>query len=380
MPMKTAVVATSRKENERRVPLHPRHLEGLQEAIRENLWLESGYSRPFGFGDRWLEDRVAGLASREVLFESSELVLLAKPLPEDLRELPKRTVLWGWPHCVQQTEMTQAAIDRRLTLIAFEEMFRWRRDGRKGMHLLARNNEMAGYCGVLHGLEIAGIDGLYGRPRRPVTLLSFGSVSRGAAYALQRRGFEDVTVYTRRPPHLVADRIPNLRHRQMVRSDDGSFTLAVRESGERVPLVQELSGTDLIVNGTLQNPENPLMYFREGEEERLEEGTLIVDVSCDEGMGFPFARPTTFDEPVVTVGPVTYYAVDHTPSYLWRAASWEVSVALLPYLETVMEGPEAWSREPTIERAIEIREGRVLNPKILSFQGREEEYPHRIVD
>ena len=37
-----------------------------------------------------------------------------------------------------------------------------------------------------------------------------------------------------------------------------------------------------------------------------------------------------------------YYAVDHSPSYLWDAATWEISEALLPFLPTVMAGPEAW--------------------------------------
>jgi len=73
-----------------------------------------------------------------------------------------------------------------------------------------------------------------------------------------------------------------------------------------------------------------------------------------------------------------YYAVDHSPSYLWNAATWENSEALLPYLPTVMAGPQAWDADETIRRAIEIREGIVENPRILSFQGREPDYPYAI--
>jgi alanine dehydrogenase len=110
----------------------------------------------------------------------------------------------------------------------------------------------------------------------------------------------------------------------------------------------------------------------------FERGSLIVDVSCDEGMGFEWARPTSFDEPMFTVGPgVHYYAVDHSPSYLWNSATWEISAALVPHLRTVMSGPEEWERSETIRRAIEIRDGEIQNPRILSFQDREPEYPHR---
>ena len=99
-------------------------------------------------------------------------------------------------------------------------------------------------------------------------------------------------------------------------------------------------------------------------------------------MGFPFARPTSFEEPVFRVneGHLTYYAVDHSPSYLWDAATWEISEALLPYLDPVMSGPAAWANNPTIHKAIEIREGTILNPRILSFQERAAEYPHPTVD
>ena len=82
-------------------------------------------------------------------------------------------------------------------------------------------------------------------------------------------------------------------------------------------------------------------------------GSLIVDVSCDEGMGFSWAVPTTFDEPMFTVADrVHYYAVDHSPSYLWNSATWENSEALLGYLPVVMGGPEAWDADETIRRAV----------------------------
>ena len=98
------------------------------------------------------------------------------------------------------------------------------------------------------------------------------------------------------------------------------------------------------------------------------------------GMGFAFARPTSFESPVFTVGDgVTYYSVDHSPSYLWSAASREVSKALLPYLGLVAAGRSAWEADPTIRRAIEIQDGVVLNRNILEFQHRRAEYPHQFL-
>ncbi|MDX1501979.1 MAG: N(5)-(carboxyethyl)ornithine synthase [Thermoanaerobaculia bacterium] len=371
------IVATSRKENERRVAIHPSHLPRISERTRAALTFETGYGEPFGVSDDRLRELGAKTASRVEVMGGSDLVLLPKPLSEDLREMRDGAVLWGWPHCVQQREITQAAIDRRLTLIAFEAMFAWERSGARGLHTFYKNNELAGYCGVLHALELAGWDGAYG-PRRSAVILGFGSVSRGAIYALRGRGFDDLTVLTQRPPHLVRDQLPGCRHGQMRGRGEASGPMRHLFPGEEErPLAELLAASDLIVNGTLQDPERPLFYLAEGDETRLRPGAVIVDVSCDEGMGFPFARPTSFEAPAFRVGQgALYYAVDHTPTYLWDSASWEISEALLPYLESVLAGPSGWVAEPTIDRSIEIREGVVQNPTVLSFQGRSAEYPH----
>jgi alanine dehydrogenase len=307
------------------------------------------------------------------------VVLLPKPLPVDLSEIREGAVVWGWPHCVQQREITQVAIDRRQTLIAFEAMYQWRGGGVRDTHLFYRNNEMAGYCGVAHAMELLGTDGWYGPPLRAV-VLSFGSVSRGAVAALRARGVEDVTVYTQRPPWALHDRIPGARYGRIVRRDENDALQVVEADGRRRPLLTALADVDIIVNGVLQDPERPLMFLRKGEEDLLKPGSLIVDVSCDLGMGFPFARPTSFRDPLFGAGSASYYAVDHTPSYLWRAASYEISEVVTAYLETVMGGPESWERDETIHRAIEIRDGVIRNASILRFQRRAEPYPHAPLD
>lgn len=144
-----------------------------------------------------------------------------------------------------------------------------------------------------------------------------------------------------------------------------------------MPLAEYLAGFDVIVNCVLQDTDAPLMFVTDEELALFRPGTFFVDVACDEGMGFEWARPTTFGEPMPAVGPgCHYYAVDHSPSHLWNSATWEISEALLPYLRKVMSGPAAWDADPTVRKAVEIRDGIVQNPKILSFQHRSAAYPH----
>ncbi len=374
--MTLGVTAEPRKENEHRRPIHPDHFDRIPEALRRLISFERGYGLPFGVPDSELERRFGGVRSHEEIVGDSEIVLLPKPLPEDLREMREGAVLWGWPHCVQGQEMTQVAIDRRLTLLAFEAMYTWKGDA-SDMHLFYRNNEMAGYCGVIHALGLTGIDGNYGPPLK-ATVISLGSVSRGAIYALAGRGVTDITVYTGRPPWSVHDQVLGCRYGRMRRDGDGEGMTVIEPDGQRRPMVEVLAESDLIVNGTFQDTDNPMMFLREGEEQRLKRGALIVDISCDDKMGFPFARPTSFEEPSFTAGPSTYYAVDHTPTYSWRAASWEISRVVVSFLDQVMAGPDGWAADETLRRSIEIRQGVIENDKILSFQHRAADYPHAV--
>ena len=187
-----------------------------------------------------------------------------------------------------------------------------------------------------------------------------------------------MAVLTTRGVAAVASPIHSVRIVQFDHDPEGGPSHVITSRG-RVDLAPFLAERDIIVNCTLQDPSAPLMYLRTPDLEALRPGSLIVDVSCDEGMGFDWARPTSFDDPMFDVGDhVHYYAVDHTPSYLWNSATWVNSEALLPFVETVLAGPDAWDADETIHRAIEIRDGHVVNPAILAFQGRSAEHPHRV--
>jgi alanine dehydrogenase len=121
------------------------------------------------------------------------------------------------------------------------------------------------------------------------------------------------------------------------------------------------------------------MFVPAHDAEKLMKGTLIIDISCDEGMGFWCAKPTSFEHPLFEVEGKFYYSVDHSPSWYWNSATWEISEALLSFLPTVMGGPNVWMKKNTIPKAIEISNGMIQNPKILSFQNREKKYPHKII-
>ncbi|HEX6919668.1 MAG TPA: N(5)-(carboxyethyl)ornithine synthase [Actinomycetes bacterium] len=370
------VLATSSKENEFRLPIHPQHFDRIDADLRARIVLEHGYGDRYGVSDDHLAPLVAGMRSREEVIATTDVVLLPKPTLHDMASLCDGQVLWGWPHAVQDPQLTQISIDKRLTLIAWEAMNHWTPSGAFVVHVFHMNNELAGYCSVLHAMTLVGSTGHYGRHLTAV-VIGFGNTARGAVTALHALGVHDVTVLTMRDVTAVASPIPSVVLGHMDRSEVDPGCTVVQTVTGPVPTAALLARHDIVVNCVLQDTDAPLMFVSNAELLSFAPGTLFVDVSCDTGMGFECARPTTFEEPMLTVGDgVAYYGVDHSPAYLWNSATWGISEALIPYLRTVMAGPAAWDQDPTIRLAIEIRDGVVQNPKILSFQGRSTDHPH----
>jgi alanine dehydrogenase len=240
-------------------------------------------------------------------------------------------------------------------------MNRWTRGGEFDVHVFHKNNELAGYCSVLHAMSLRGRSGAFG-PRLRAAVVGFGATGRGAVHGLSAMGVSDVTVFTQREAAAVASPITSAR-------------IETFEHGDAI--APALARFDVVVNCVFQDPGAPLVFVSDDELALFAPGTTFVDVACDEGMGFSWARPTSFAAPLLAVGEgCHYYAVDHSPSYLWASATWEISAALLPFLAPVLDGPAAWEADETLRRAVEVRDGVVVNPKILAFQGRAAEYPH----
>ncbi|NCD19937.1 MAG: alanine dehydrogenase, partial [Actinobacteria bacterium] len=168
------VLGTSSKENEFRLPIHPHHVGRIEGDLARRIVLERGYGQRFGVSDEHLAEHVGAVLPREEVLREADIVLLPKPVLADIEAMRHGQVLWGWPHAVQDPDLTQLSIDKSLTLIAWEAMNHWTADGEYMTHVFHRNNELAGYCSVLHALTLKGTTGHYGRRLRAV-VIGFGN-------------------------------------------------------------------------------------------------------------------------------------------------------------------------------------------------------------
>jgi N5-(carboxyethyl)ornithine synthase len=320
--MKTIGFAISSKEHECRRALLPSDVAGLGRPGQ--LLFEAGYGEALGLADDDYRQAGARIASREEVF-SQPIVCNPKPLQSDeLELLGKGCTVFGWIHAVQNRPIVDYLLAGQHTAVAWEDMFD------RGRHVFWRNNEIAGEAGVWHALLQWGrtADGCN------VAVIGRGNVARGAVRALDRLG-ATVTVF----------------------------------SAQMEPYFREVFGDfDVIVNAVLWDVFRTDKFLWREDLQRMRPGSMIVDLSCDEGLEIETSRGTTIEEPVYFEQGIAHYAVDHTPALVWKTATEAISTALAPYIDPMID--EQSLHHAVLGPATIIRDGIIADERIVRFQGR----------
>lgn len=365
-----AIFGTSAKKNENRIPLHPSLFHTIPQEVKKHLIFEKGYGRRFNINDDYFIKNFAGVAERKDLFLTSNVWVLPKPEQEDYKYFSSGKILFGWLHCVQGYEITQAAIENNMTLISWESMY----GGNDNTHVFNRNNELAGYAAVQHMLMLQGINGYFGKKLK-AAVLGFGATGRGSINSLKSLGINDITVFSNRPTFLIKSPIESIDYRKITHNNNDVYLEDDKKN--IVEPIEVLNKFDIIINCILQNPISPITFIHNKEINKIDKRTIIIDISCDKGMGFEFARPTNFSKPFISINEnINYYCIDNTPSIYWESASYEITKSLTPFLELFINN--SWKDDIIIKNAIEIENGIIKNKKIIDFQKRNKDYPYKI--
>jgi N5-(carboxyethyl)ornithine synthase len=318
--MRTIGFVASEKENERRRAVLPQDLSRVRNC--GSLVFERGYGLPLGVPDAAYEEAGSVVAELGTVYECDIICNPKAPEPRERERFREGQTLFGWIHAVQGRAIVDFLIDREMTAIAWEDMFD------QGRHCFWRNNEIAGEAAVLHAMSYLG--------RLPTglkaALIGTGNCARGALAQMSRCGIE-VRTYDR------------------------------RSVGE---LPRELPGFDLVVNAVLWDVFRTDHMIAREHLRRMRPGAMIIDISCDEGMGIESTKATTIANPVYECDGVLHYAVDHTPALFYQTASASISDVVVRYLDQLVEErPDACLRAATI-----IEHGRILDDRIQRYQKR----------
>lgn len=338
------------KPQEGRVVLVPSAVGELVGAGHE-VAVQSGAGAGSGYADADFEALGARiLPGAAELYGWAEMVVKVKePIAPEYGLLRKEHLLFCFLHLAALPDLTRILSEKGLRAVAFETVAE---DG--GLPILQPMSEVAGRLATQVGTTLLHrhhrgrgvmLGGLASSDRGHVVVLGAGNVGLNAIQVAAAIGAR-VTVLSRgRWSQLRAHAVgPNVTalppHDDLIRE-------AVRDA-------------DLVIGAVLVPGDRaPRVVDRQlvGE---MRPGSVIVDVSVDQGGCVETTRPTTWAEPTYVVDDVVHFAVTNMPGAVPRTSSQALSTALLPYVLRLASG----ENDAVLEAATNVVGGEIVHPAL----------------
>ncbi|MCU7853887.1 MAG: alanine dehydrogenase [Candidatus Thiodiazotropha sp. (ex Monitilora ramsayi)] len=340
------------KPLEGRVGLVPEACGELIQAGHQVL-IESGAGSLSGYADNDFQSVGADIVgTAEAVYEVSDLLVKVKepygPEPEMLREGQR---LFCFLHLAADESLTRRLQQSGVTAIAFETL-----SVEGALPILAPMSDIAGRLAVQYGTTLLHhpqggkgllLGGLPGAERGHVVILGGGQAGGNAARLAAAMGAR-VTVFERQRERMVAMR--NL--------GDNVTALYPYQT-----LIDDLvSEADLLIGAVLiPGARAPSVVSRQ-QVEGMMRGSVVVDISVDQGGCIETTRPTTYEDPTYQVENVTHFTVTNMPGAVPRSASQALSAALIPYLKRLAL-PD-WHKDSQLSGAVNLANGEIVYPAL----------------
>ncbi len=311
------------KDNEFRVGLTPSAVRELVEHGHEVV-VQTGAGEAIDLDDDRYRAVGAEIApDAAAVFGRADLVVKVKePQPAEIGMLREGQILFTYLHLAPDAAQTEGILRSGCIAVAYETVT----DERGGLPLLAPMSEVAGRMSIqagAHALEReAGgrgvlLGGVPGVPPAKVVVLGGGVVGMNALR--MALGLEaDVTVLDKSLPRL--------------KELDLAFAPALKTRYATIDAVEESVLTADLVIGAVLTPGGtaPRLVTREMIRS-MRRGTVVVDVSIDQGGCFETSRPTTHSNPTYVVDGVVHYCVTNMPGAVARTSTFALNNATLPF-------------------------------------------------
>jgi alanine dehydrogenase len=349
------------KRDERRVALTP---DGAHELVSQGMEvrIEAGAGLGAGIVDDDYRAVGARLVSREEAWAAHLVVKVKEPQPEEFGFLRQDLVLFTYLHLAAYPEVGRALIEAGTTAVAYETV--QLDDG--SLPLLAPMSEIAGRLAAQvgahllerphggRGVLIGGCTGV--RPAR-VVVLGAGSVGWNAARIAAGM---DAEVY-------LLDRSPE-KLRQLEPARQGRMITLVSSRSLIERLVPD---ADLLIGAVLVPGGRAPTLVPEALVQRMQPGSVIVDVAIDQGGCIATSRETTHTDPVHNLHGVLHYAVGNMPGAVPFTSTEALMSVTLPYI-LVMAGrglSEAVADRPELLSGLNTVNGAVCHPGVARALG-----------
>jgi len=321
---------------------------GYQVCVEKGAGLLSGYTDA-----QYLATGVEILPDAQAVYASAEMIVKVKePQSSELAMLRADQLLFSFLHLAAEPELMQGLLDIGITAVGFETVehdhrlpllapmsdIAGRLSGQIGTHLL---HQPQGGRGVLLG-------GLPGAERGKVVILGGGIAGAGAAIMATAMGAE-VTVFDPNRDKLAALRAL------------GNNVTGLHPYAEAIK--QHVMEADLLIGAVLLTGQRAPHLVDEALVKQMKEGSVIIDISVDQGGCIETTRPTNYENPTFILHDVVHFGVTNMPGAVPRSASQALSAALLPYVMQL--GKADWEKNVDLVSGINVKGGKIIYPALL---------------
>jgi alanine dehydrogenase len=291
----------------------------------------------------------------------AELVLKVKePQPSEFEYLRSGQAVFTYLHLAAHRELTLRLVESGCVAIAYETVAE---DGR--LPLLAPMSEIAGrmapqagahYLEKEHGsgILLGGVSGV--RPAR-VVVIGAGTAGRNAAFLAA--GMEAEV--------LLLDRnVDRLREVDFIHRGRIMTLYSNRETVE-----QTLAEADLVIGAVLVPGAKAPVVVTEADVKQMKPGSVLVDLSIDQGGCIETARVTTHANPIYVLHDVVHYCVGNVPGAVPHTSTYALANATLPYVELIANRGlhEALRTNGPLAEGVNVFEGAVTNEPVAQTHG-----------
>ena len=339
------------KDHEFRVALTP---HGVKELCGRGhrVLVQKGAGEGSGFEDQvYRQSGAILMPTAQETFGNAQLILKVKePQPEECHFLRNNHVLFTYLHLAASKVLTENLLNSGCTAIAYETT----EDDRGQFPLLRPMSEIAGRMSVqigAHFLEkLQGgsgtlLGGVPGVPPGEVVVLGSGVVGSSAITIAVGMGAK-VTV-------LSVDL-------GQLRTLDVYYQNRIVTVASSQTMIQEyVRHADLVIGAVyLPAARTPRVMTRAMVSD-MKPGSVIVDVSVDQGGCAETTRPTTHIAPIVVVDGVLHYGVSNIPGIVPYTSTFALTNATLPFIVQLVE--------QGLEKALRVNKG--LRKGVNLFKG-----------
>jgi alanine dehydrogenase len=286
-------------------------------------------------------------------YQASELIVKVKePVADELDLLQREHQLFSFLHLAPNPELIRQLQDIGLTAIGFETV----EDDNGELPLLAPMSDIAGRIATQVGTHLLHtpqggkgllLGGLPGVPRGRVVVIGCGTAGGNAAAMAASIGAEVLAFDTRRE-RLVAMRAL------------GNNVTALYPYPDR--LRNAVASADLLIGAALVTGGRTPHIVSRDMVASMQAGSVIVDISVDQGGCVETTRPTSYAAPTYVEEDVVHFCVTNMPGAVPRSATQALSSALVPFI-LQLAAPD-WQQHAPLQRAINVQDGRVIHPAL----------------